>query len=290
MTASRENWPPMQVTSGTNGKLVADSPSGCRQAFRRLCAGVLGYAMVCAAAVEAAEPASVRPDQSRPAPSRSRAGRPEATRANEPANGRRPKVDHAVKQAVGIDSGQARCSQCQRSTCPHCQPVDRTHRGHHPCQHGLCPAHCPVRPDVFGFYGTQWRRWPGSGVVQASSNEAATPAQPPAAEVPGPGEESPETDAADEELPLPAAEARPAETGSPDAADDALSAAGSDEQAGEVQLEEEPAVGDANSAVASETMAVADTAAVQGPVEEVASSTAWRSFTAAERRLRENRR
>jgi hypothetical protein len=127
-------------------------------------------------------------------------------------------------------------------------------------------------------------------VVQASNNEAATPAQPPAAEVPGPGEESPETDAADEDLRVPAAEALPAETGSPDVADDALSAAGSDEQNDEVRLEDEPAAGDANSAVASETIAEADTAAVQGTVEEVASSTAWRSFTAAERRLRENRR
>jgi hypothetical protein len=280
----------MQVTSGTVGKLVADSPSGRRQAFRRLCAGVLGGAMVFAAAVQAAEPVSVRPDQSRPAHPRSPAGRTEATRANEPANGRRPKVDHAVKQAVGVDSGQAKCSQCQRSTCPHCQPVDRTHRGHHPCQHGLCPAHCPVRPDVFGFYGTQWRRWPGSRVVQASNNEAATPAQPPAAEVPGPGEESPETDAADEHLPVPAAEAMPAETGSPDAADEGGAAAGSDEQTGEVQLDDESALGDATSAVPSETSTEADTAAVQGPAEEVASSTAWRSFTAAERRLRENRR
>jgi hypothetical protein len=147
-----------------------------------------------------------------------------------------------------------------------------------------------VRPDVFGFYGTRWRKWPGAGVVQASNNEGATPVRPPAAEVPGAGEESPETDAADEELPVPAADAIPAAAASPDAADEGLSAAGSDEQSDEVQLKDEPAVGDADSAVASETMAEADTPAVQAPVEEVASSTAWRSFTAAERRLRENRR
>jgi hypothetical protein len=61
---------------------------------------------------------------------------------------------------------------------------------HQPCQHGLCPAHCPVRPDVFGFYGTQWRRWPGSGIVQASSVEAATPARPSRSAIPGPQEES----------------------------------------------------------------------------------------------------
>jgi hypothetical protein len=58
---------------------------------------------------------------------------------------------------------------------------------------------------VFGFYGTQWRRWPGSGVVPASNNEAATPARPPRAEVPGAEEESLAPDAAAEDLPVPAA-------------------------------------------------------------------------------------
>ena len=62
-----------------------------------------------------------------------------------------------------------------------------------------------MRPDVFGFYGTQWRRWPGSGVVQASNNEAATPARPPLAEVPGAEEESLVPDAAAADLPAPAA-------------------------------------------------------------------------------------
>lgn len=54
-----------------------------------------------------------------------------------------------------------------------------------------CPAHCPVRPDRFGFYGTQWRRWQGEGVVQAAHTEAATPARPPKSEVPTADEESP---------------------------------------------------------------------------------------------------
>jgi len=47
-----------------------------------------------------------------------------------------------------------------------------------------------VRPDVFGFYGTQWRKWPGSGVIQTSSRDEATPALPPKAEVPQATEES----------------------------------------------------------------------------------------------------
>jgi hypothetical protein len=62
-----------------------------------------------------------------------------------------------------------------------------------------------VRPDVFGFYGTKWRQWPGAAVVQASNNEAATPVRPPRAEVPGAGEESLEPDPAAESLPAPAA-------------------------------------------------------------------------------------
>ncbi|MGI9178317.1 MAG: hypothetical protein ACR2IT_10755 [Pirellulales bacterium] len=50
--------------------------------------------------------------------------------------------------------------------------------------------YCPVRPGTFGFYGTQWRRWPGQGVVPVSNEEAATPAVPPKSEVPDADEES----------------------------------------------------------------------------------------------------
>jgi hypothetical protein len=56
-----------------------------------------------------------------------------------------------------------------------------------------CPAQCPVRPDRFGFYGTQWRNWPGQGVVQASFIEAATPVRPPKSEIPAADEESPQS-------------------------------------------------------------------------------------------------
>jgi len=50
--------------------------------------------------------------------------------------------------------------------------------------------YCPVRPQQFGFYGTQWRRWPGSAVVPVSGTRDAGPVSPPRSAVPGPGEES----------------------------------------------------------------------------------------------------
>ena len=156
-------------------------------------------AVVLAGPLLAAEPAASRPAQTR-------AGA--ASRAGERTPARSPKVDHAVMPAGGAVPGQGKCSQCQRSACPQCRLGEGHHHGHAQCQHGLCPAHCPVRPDVFGFYGTRWRKWPGSGVIQASDNEAAAPVQPPRAEVPGAEEESIEPDTATaEDLPVPAAAA-----------------------------------------------------------------------------------
>jgi hypothetical protein len=78
-----------------------------------------------------------------------------------------------------------------------------------------------VRPQEFGFYGTQWRRWPGQGVVPVSNEEAAMPAKPPKSEVPQADEESrkqpagelPEPDAAAAE---PAPESPPAPTNEPE--------------------------------------------------------------------------
>jgi hypothetical protein len=62
------------------------------------------------------------------------------------------------------------------------------------CGQPGCPAYCPVRPCEFGFYGTQWRTWPGQGVVQqAGYDEAAAPVSPPKSEVPTADEESPAT-------------------------------------------------------------------------------------------------
>jgi hypothetical protein len=50
---------------------------------------------------------------------------------------------------------------------------------------GHCAACCPVRPDQFGFYATQWRPWPG--FVPLATPPAAdrlTPATPPRSVVP----------------------------------------------------------------------------------------------------------
>ena len=58
------------------------------------------------------------------------------------------------------------------------------------CSSGGCPAHCPVRPDSYGFYSTKWRVWPGQTGVQTVSYEAATPVSPPKSTVPDIDEES----------------------------------------------------------------------------------------------------
>jgi hypothetical protein len=112
-------------------------------------------------------------------------GRPQAETGV--AAGRRTIVDHAV-----VPAGGARCPQCPGGRCRHGQGHHRS-SGHHPdCRHGQCVPYCPVRPSEFGFYGTQWRRWPGQGVVPVSAEQAATPMVPPKSEVPGPDEESPQ--------------------------------------------------------------------------------------------------
>lgn len=98
------------------------------------------------------------------------------------------RVDAGVVPAGGAHPGP--CARCSRHACPQCRlPVEPAGL-HGACQHGLCPAHCPVRPEVFGFYGTQWRKWPGSAAVRTSFQEEATPARPPRAEVPKAAEES----------------------------------------------------------------------------------------------------
>jgi len=85
-------------------------------------------------------------------------------------------VDHSVQPAGGA------CRQCGPAGCKH---------GHHrDCRDGACVPYCPVRPSTYGFYGTQWRRWPGAGVVPVSNEQAATPSKPPKSSVPGPDEES----------------------------------------------------------------------------------------------------
>jgi|688.fasta_scaffold04493_11 hypothetical protein len=186
-----------------------------QRALRLLCTGTL-VGLTLATAAHAAEPAQMLPSQQTGVPlmarqSQAASGAPEANRADERTAGRSRKIDHAVTPAGGAAGGQARCSHCQRAACPHCRLAAGNDHGHRQCQHGLCPAHCPVRPDVFGFYGTHWRRWPGSGVVQVANNEAATPARPPKSEVPGPKEESLEADTSDKNPSGPTAPERPAE-------------------------------------------------------------------------------
>jgi hypothetical protein len=111
-----------------------------------------------------------------------------ATRAV--ATARRPappavKFDPAVVPAGGagccsVDNGHGQVRQAG------------LHHAHAPgCRDGMCVPSCPVRPGQFGYYGTQWRRWPGQGVIQASAAEAATPVKPPKSAVPGAEEESP---------------------------------------------------------------------------------------------------
>lgn len=109
---------------------------------------------------------------------------------------RRPRtiVDHAVTPA-GLG-----CRHCGAGVCP-------LHHGHlDACRDGLCAPHCPVRPSQYGFYRTQWRRWPGEGVVPASAAEAATPVPPPAVQIPGPDEESPRSPEDESAVPEPDAE------------------------------------------------------------------------------------
>lgn len=59
------------------------------------------------------------------------------------------------------------------------------------CGGKACCPHCPVRPAEFGFYGTQWRRWPTPGQPSRSPTTAPLPAVPPPSVIPGIDEESP---------------------------------------------------------------------------------------------------
>jgi hypothetical protein len=181
-----------------------------------------------------------------------RAAETAASRASERAPARRPHVDHAVMPAGGHGSVPAKCGHCQRSACPQCRLAVGHHHGHAQCQHGLCPAHCPVRPDVFGFYGTKWRKWPGEGVVQASNNEAATPVRPPRAEVPAVDEESLQPNPA-EGLPAPAADSEVEPTAATESVED-----------------NEPK---------------AEDSAIEDQAEGVVSRTPWRTFTTDPPRL-----
>lgn len=136
-------------------------------------------AVACAAALLGGPAGAFQPPAARPAPPRSRHA---------------PIVDPAVVPAGGIH-------------CRHCEP------GGHlaDCRDGLCAPHCPVRPSQYGFYRTQWRRWPGQGVVPASAAEAATPVAPPATQVPTVEEESPPAPGAEPMVPEDAGAGLPTE-------------------------------------------------------------------------------
>lgn len=86
----------------------------------------------------------------------------------------------------------ADCRDCGRQGCGKCR-VTGGRLGHlcnGLCDQGGCPAHCPVRPDQFGYYATRWRSWPGQGVKQTGAfDPATTPVLPPRSEVPGMAEE-----------------------------------------------------------------------------------------------------
>ena len=58
------------------------------------------------------------------------------------------------------------------------------------CPTGTCAPNCPVRPGQFGYYPTQWRRWPAPA-PSAPAPPDATPAPPARSLVPGAAEESP---------------------------------------------------------------------------------------------------
>lgn len=90
-------------------------------------------------------------------------------------------VDPAVVPAGG----------CRGCNAPACRTCKGRHGVHHAgCRDGKCHPHCPVRPQEFGFYGTQWRRWPDRQVVPAAHVRAGTPALPPRSQIPRSEEES----------------------------------------------------------------------------------------------------
>lgn len=58
------------------------------------------------------------------------------------------------------------------------------------CRGGACAPHCPVKPEEFGFYETQWRPWPRSAAGGPADAATLTPAMPPRSEAPRVDEES----------------------------------------------------------------------------------------------------
>lgn len=139
-----------------------------------------------------------------------------------PAGGIDARMDAPVPERTGVvrdphvaPAGGSRCGgNCADGRCGHGA------RRHHPeCRHGHCVPHCLVRTESFGYYGTRWRRWPGSGVVPASALDGATPVPTPRSTVPRADEESPDTGEATEESGRGAAQPAPPSDVPNDAAD-----------------------------------------------------------------------
>ena len=107
-----------------------------------------------------------------------------AQAAEAPPTAPRPRiVDPAIQPAGGVS-----CTACGTGGCRHGHGGLHGHHGG--CRDGVCVPYCPVRPHQFGFYGTQWRRWPGQQILQVSAERDAAPVAPPRSAVPGPTEES----------------------------------------------------------------------------------------------------
>lgn len=145
------------------------STTARRQPFPRAviqaAAGTFAFALVMATS-SAVEPGAIQP---RPTPSSRQAAA-------------RTVVDPGVQPAGG-----AGCRECGPGGCRRGHACQGHHRD---CRNGACSPYCPVRPTTFGYYGTQWRRWPAQGVVPVSNVEASTPVKPPKSAVPDVDEES----------------------------------------------------------------------------------------------------
>ena len=113
-----------------------------------------------------------------------------STRARAPAAGVRQTSAVGTADGGVVLAGHAvaaDCRQCGQRGCGKCRPaggrLDLPCNGL--CEQGGCPAHCPVRPDQFGYYATRWRSWPGQSVKQVGNfDPATTPVVPPRSEVP----------------------------------------------------------------------------------------------------------
>lgn len=119
-------------------------------------------------------------------------------------------VGRPIQDPAVVPAGGGQCQACRSGQCRH------GGHGHQAgCRDGRCVPYCPVRPQEFGFYGTQWRRWPGQGVVPVSDDRAVTPVVPPRLAIPGPDQESMRSPEDDADLPEPetgrADEASPAD-------------------------------------------------------------------------------